>query len=66
MRMTTRGRVTIPKYLRDQFGLGPGAEVEFWRQGKTIFMRKAGSTALPTQAGKRRSRLHRGRGTTRP
>jgi AbrB family looped-hinge helix DNA binding protein len=66
MRMTTRGRVTIPKDLRDQFGLGPGAEVEFWRRGKTIFMRKAGSTALPGQAGKRRWRAHRGPGTTQP
>lgn len=28
MRMTTKGQVTIPVELREQFGLGPGQEVE--------------------------------------
>lgn len=28
MRMTSKGQVTIPAELRDQFGLGPGEEVE--------------------------------------
>jgi len=28
-RMTSKGQVTIPKRIRDQLGLKPGAEVEF-------------------------------------
>lgn len=28
MRMTSKGQVTIPAELREQFGLGPGEEVE--------------------------------------
>jgi AbrB family looped-hinge helix DNA binding protein len=40
MRMSTRGRVTIPKQLRDLYGFLPGTEVECWREGKTIFIRK--------------------------
>lgn len=29
MRVSERGQVTIPKKIRDQFGLGENAEVEF-------------------------------------
>lgn len=29
MRITSKGQVTIPKALRDNFGLLPGTEVEF-------------------------------------
>jgi AbrB family looped-hinge helix DNA binding protein len=29
MRVTDKGQVTIPKALRDKFGIGPGAEIEF-------------------------------------
>jgi AbrB family looped-hinge helix DNA binding protein len=28
-RMTTRGRVTVPKVVREEFGLNPGDEVDF-------------------------------------
>jgi len=28
-RMTSKGQVTIPKRLRDHFGLKPGSEIEF-------------------------------------
>ncbi len=29
MRISERGQVTIPKKIREQFGLGPNTEVEF-------------------------------------
>ncbi len=29
MRITSKGQVTIPKKIRDEFGLLPGTEVEF-------------------------------------
>lgn len=29
MRITSKGQVTIPKEIRDEFGLLPGTEVEF-------------------------------------
>lgn len=28
MRVTAKGQITIPQKLRDQYGLGPGTEVE--------------------------------------
>jgi antitoxin PrlF len=28
-KVTSKGQVTIPKYIRDELGLMPGAEVEF-------------------------------------
>jgi AbrB family looped-hinge helix DNA binding protein len=29
MRVTEKGQVTIPKEIRDRFGMGPGSEVNF-------------------------------------
>ena len=40
MRVTEKGRVTIPKDLRDALGIGAGTEVEFERLGDTIVLRK--------------------------
>jgi AbrB family looped-hinge helix DNA binding protein len=35
-RIGTKGQVVIPKELRDQVGLHPGAEVDFERDGDRI------------------------------
>ena len=32
-RMTSKGQVTIPKFMRDRFGIAPGAAVEFADEG---------------------------------
>ena len=32
-RMTSKGQVTIPKRMRDELGLRPGAEIEFLPNG---------------------------------
>jgi AbrB family looped-hinge helix DNA binding protein len=40
MRITSKGQVTIPKDIRDEFGLLPGTEVEFVRGTGGIRVRK--------------------------
>jgi antitoxin PrlF len=40
MRITSKGQVTIPKEIRDEFGLLPGTEVEFERAEGKILVRK--------------------------
>ncbi|MGH9609037.1 MAG: AbrB/MazE/SpoVT family DNA-binding domain-containing protein [Bryobacteraceae bacterium] len=41
MRLGERGQVTIPKKIREQFGLGPETEIEFRVTGGSIVLRKA-------------------------
>ncbi|HEX3941563.1 MAG TPA: AbrB/MazE/SpoVT family DNA-binding domain-containing protein [Acidobacteriaceae bacterium] len=41
MKMGERGRVTIPKNIREQFGLGPNSEIEFQVVRGTIVLKKA-------------------------
>lgn len=40
MRITSKGQVTIPKEIRDEFGLLPGTEVEFVAEGDQVQVRK--------------------------
>jgi antitoxin PrlF len=40
MRITSKGQVTIPKGIRDEFGLLPGTEVEFVAEEGQIKVRK--------------------------
>jgi AbrB family looped-hinge helix DNA binding protein len=47
MRITSKGQVTIPKAIRDSFGLLPGTEVEFVPDEDEVRVRKA-------KAGRRR------------
>ena len=41
MRVSTKGRVTIPIELREALGLLPATEVEFERAGDSVCIRKA-------------------------
>ena len=41
MKIGERGQVTIPKEIREQFGLGPETEVEFTVVKGSIVLRKA-------------------------
>ena len=41
MRIGERGQVTIPKDIRDRFGLTPNSEVEFHVENGSIILRKA-------------------------
>ena len=44
MRMTSKGQVTIPAELRNQFGLGPGEEVEVVAAEDGALVRRATGT----------------------
>jgi AbrB family looped-hinge helix DNA binding protein len=41
MKIGERGQVTIPKEIRDQFGLGPETEVEFRVVNNSIILKKS-------------------------
>jgi len=41
MRITSKGQVTIPRDIRDRYGLLPHTEVEFVAEGETVFLRKS-------------------------
>ena len=41
MKVGERGQVTIPKAIREQFGIGPETQVEFRVVGGSIVLRKA-------------------------
>jgi AbrB family looped-hinge helix DNA binding protein len=41
MKVGERGQVTIPKEIREQFGLGPDTEVEFRVIAGSIILKKA-------------------------
>jgi len=59
MRVTEKGQVTIPKDLRDRFGIGAGTEVVFEVDNDEIVVRKVSSG--PTRGDQLAARL-RGRG----
>jgi AbrB family looped-hinge helix DNA binding protein len=40
MRITSKGQVTIPKGIRDEFGLLPGTEVQFVVEGGQVKVQK--------------------------
>lgn len=45
-RVGAKGQVVIPKELRDELGIEPGDEVNFWRHGDHVAVRPAGRTQL--------------------
>ncbi len=40
MRVTTKGQVTIPLALREKAGIVAGSEVEFFEEGRRLYLRK--------------------------
>jgi AbrB family looped-hinge helix DNA binding protein len=51
-RVGAKGQVVIPKWIRDELGLRPGAEVEFERDGEAVRVLPAGATAARGLAGR--------------
>lgn len=41
MKITTKGRVTIPQFIREELGLLPHTEVEFEIQDGAVLLKKA-------------------------
>jgi AbrB family looped-hinge helix DNA binding protein len=57
VKVTSRGRITIPQAVREQLGLLPGTEVEFVVEGDTARIR-----AVRTDRGRSRAIVQRLRG----
>ena len=60
MRVTSKGQVTIPKEIRERFGLMPETEVEFIVVDGDLLVRKAGTRGK--SAGEKLVERLRGRG----
>jgi AbrB family looped-hinge helix DNA binding protein len=41
MRITSKGQVTVPAWIRERFGLNEGTEVEFRIEGNTVVIVRA-------------------------
>jgi AbrB family looped-hinge helix DNA binding protein len=54
-RVGAKGQVVIPKQMRDELGLQPGAEVEFERDGEAVRILAAGAAATRGLRGRYRS-----------
>lgn len=44
--ISQKGQVTVPKALRDRFGLRPGSQVEFYEHEGAIVLRRANAVSL--------------------
>lgn len=40
MRVTTKGQVTIPQYIRDKMMIGPSTEIEFVEEADRVYIVK--------------------------
>ena len=49
-KLTRKGKVTIPKPVRDHLGIGPGSQIAFRRaEDGSIFIEKADGTRRPSR-----------------
>ncbi|MDX9788351.1 MAG: AbrB/MazE/SpoVT family DNA-binding domain-containing protein [Desulfobacterales bacterium] len=49
MRVTTKGKVTIPINIRKKLGIKPDTEVDFLQEGDRVFLVKRKGTARATR-----------------
>jgi AbrB family looped-hinge helix DNA binding protein len=63
MKITTKGQVTIPQYIRERLGLLPHTEVE-WELGERVAVLRKGART-PLGRGKALIEHMRGRGAIR-
>ncbi|MFH7319613.1 AbrB/MazE/SpoVT family DNA-binding domain-containing protein [Desulfurivibrio sp. D14AmB] len=62
MRITSKGQVTIPREVRERFGLLPHTEIEFLVEGNTVTIRKSKTSS---KRGRGLVEQMRGRATVR-
>ncbi len=62
MRVTSKGQVTIPRDVREKFGLLPHTEIEFRIEGNTVTICKSDA---PAQRGRSLVERMRGKATVR-
>jgi AbrB family looped-hinge helix DNA binding protein len=58
MRVTSRGRVTIPKVMRERFGMTPGTDVDFFFEDGVVVIRKRVAPVGPNTVGAARKIDH--------
>lgn len=57
MKVTTRGRITIPVEVRKKLNISPGTEVEFiYHKGQVLMTKKTAKSNIP---GRRRDALRK-------
>ncbi len=61
MRITSKGQVTIPAYIREKAGLLPHTEVDFEFDGRSVRLVRAGVQKKPSRGARAVAAL-RGRG----
>jgi len=49
MRITSKGQVTIPQEIREQFGFLPDTEVEFITKKNSVLLVKSAESKRPTR-----------------
>ena len=49
MRITSKGQVTIPQEIREQFGFLPDTEVEFVARKNSVLLVKSAKSKRPTR-----------------
>ena len=49
MKVTKKGRVTIPVSIRKKYGFTPGTDVDFLRKGDRVFLMKRKGTVCKTR-----------------
>lgn len=62
MRITSKGQVTIPQYVRERAGLLPHTEVDFVVEGDGVRIVKAPHSLGPSRGAMAVNRLRRGAG----
>jgi AbrB family looped-hinge helix DNA binding protein len=62
MRVTIKGQVTVPKGLRQRFGIGPATEVEFHEErGKLVLVKRTSKGSPVARVRGRVKRIPAGR-----
>ncbi len=53
--VTSKGRITIPKALRQELGIHQGSQIQFQRVGKRVELRVLGASGFGMLKSKRRA-----------